>query len=244
MTQGFTRLRQMAHSAVRLLFPYTCVGCGRLGEQFCARCAQAVEPSSLLRCARCGTPQRTITRGCPNCLPYGDAAPILTRAAALHTFPLREAIHAFKYEKQPELAPLLARYLVAVFAEEPWTTLPYPITAVVPVPLHEQRLAERGYNQSELLAASFCHVVDLPLQSNWIERTRDTPHQVGLDRSDRAKNVAGAFAATGSLHGENILLVDDVHTTGATIRACCMAARVAGANAVYSLTLAQPALEL
>jgi ComF family protein len=167
----------------------------------------------------------------------------LSRAAALHSSPLREAIHAFKYEKphpRPELAAPLARYLVAVFAEPPWNRLAAAIDAVVPVPLHAERLAERGYNQSELLAAAFSLRVGLPCQPGWLARTRATRQQVGLGPAERQTNVAGAFAAAPAVAGRTLLLVDDVNTTGATLRACAAAAQAAGARTVYGLTLAAP----
>jgi ComF family protein len=138
------------------------------------------------------------------------------------------------------LAPLLARYLVAVFAQPPWSMLPQAVTAVVPVPLHEQRLAERGYNQSELLAEHFCRAVELPLQPSWLQRVRETRQQVGLGPNERRANVEGAFVATSNVAGQNLLLVDDVYTTGATLRACAKAAQMAGARSIYGLTLAQP----
>lgn len=234
------RLWQVADAGLTLLFPPKCVGCGWLGQAFCDRCAQRVEPSPQPQCAHCGIPQRTPTLRCANCVRRGDGALRLTRAAALHTSPLREAIHAFKYNNQPELAPLLARYLVATYAAPPWSTLPQPVTAVTPVPLHEERLAERGYNQAELLAASFCGRVGLPLQPRWLARTRETRQQVGLGPSERQSNVMGAFAADPAVAGHALLLVDDVYTTGATLRACAAAARAAGAAVVYGLTLAQP----
>jgi predicted amidophosphoribosyltransferase len=208
----FNRLRYLVDAGLTLLFPPTCVGCKRLGELFCAACAQAVEATPDPICARCGLAQPRATQRCANCLSHSDYALQLTRAAALHTWPLREAIHAFKYQEMPDLAPLLARYLVAVYADAPWVSLRRPITAVVPVPLHEQRLAERGYNQAELLAAHFCRAVKLPLQPNWVTRIRETRQQVGLGPAERKMNVQGAFAAT----------------------------RAAGAETVYGLTLAQP----
>jgi ComF family protein len=177
---------------------------------------------------------------CPNCRHHGEDAPRFSRAAALHLAPLRPAIHAFKYENRPEFAPLLARYLVAVFAAPPWRTLPAPITGVVPVPLHAERLAARGYNQAHLLAHHFCERVGLPLEPTWLTRTRDTPHQVGLNLRARQANVQGAFAAIPAVAGQSILLIDDLYTTGSTLAACVAALRGAGAVAVYGLTLAQP----
>lgn len=237
---GLMRLRRIVHAGLNLLFPPVCVGCGRVGELFCASCSQNVEATPQRVCARCGTPQIAPTLHCARCARTGDLSLLVTRAAALHTSPLREAIHAFKYEDQPQLAPLLARYLVAVYAEPPWSELPQPVSAVVPVPLHAGRLAERGYNQSELLAAAFCRATGLLLQPAWLMRVRETRQQVGLGPDERKANVDGAFEATNEVAGHRLLLIDDVYTTGATLHACAVAALAAGAQCVYGLTLAQP----
>lgn len=164
-----------------------------------------------------------------------------SRAAALHTAPLREAIHALKYEDRPGLAAPLGRYLVAAFREEPWRSCAGEIDAVAPAPLHADRLRERGYNQSELLAAVLCDTCGLTLQPTWIERVRATRQQVGLNAAERQQNVAAAFRASSAVAGKTLLVVDDVYTTGATLRACAEAALAAGAVKVYALTLAIPA---
>jgi ComF family protein len=151
---------------------------------------------------------------------------------------LREAIHAFKYENRPELGPSLARYLVAAFAQAPWPGV--VLDAVVPVPLHVERLAERGYNQAERLATPFGAATGLPVVPDWLARTRFTQQQVGLGPVERQANVDGAFTAATAVAGRQLLLIDDVLTTGATLRAAAQAARAAGAVAVYGLTLALP----
>ena len=235
-----SRLRQAAAAALDLVFPPQCAGCGAPGRPLCARCAQLVAPVPAEICAHCGRPQPAATALCGQCR-QGHSRLLLARAAALHIHPLREAIHALKYENRPELAQPLARYLVAVFQAAPWDGLPQPIDAVVPVPLHAQRREERGYNQSELLASELCRVTGLPLEPAWLERTQATRQQVGLNAAERRQNVAGAFAAAGSVRGHVLLLVDDVYTTGATLDACAEAATAAGARAAYALTLAIPA---
>jgi ComF family protein len=165
----------------------------------------------------------------------------LAGAAALYSFPLRESIHALKYEDHPELADPLARYMVVAFAQERWRRITAEIDAVVPVPLHEERQDERGYNQSELLAVAFCHAVGLQLAPRWLHRTHPTRQQVGLNAPERKQNVDGAFGADAAIGEKTLLLIDDVYTTGATLSACAQAAMNAGAKAVFALTLAVPA---
>lgn len=149
------------------------------------------------------------------------------------------AIHALKYEDQPKLARPLARYLCTIFARPPWTAL--QIDAVIPAPLHAQRLAARGYNQATLLAQHFCDATSLPLQTDWVDRVEETRPQVGLNRAQRRVNVADAFRATPAVRAQTLLIIDDVFTTGATMMACAGAARGAGARAVYGMALALPA---
>jgi ComF family protein len=163
------------------------------------------------------------------------------RAAGLHVSPLREAIHLLKYEQRPELAPLLGRYLVAAFIRPDWDELRARVNAVVPVPLHAERRRERGYNQAELLAAELCRRMELPLRPELLTRVRFTQSQVGLSAEARHANVEDAFAAAPGCQDMHILLIDDVYTTGATLRACAEAASAAGAASVSALTLALPA---
>ena len=244
------RFLHSAHRPVRslglqlfdLIFPPTCVGCRRPGHLLCPSCAQRVEPVPATVCARCGRIQARATPVCQLC---EEEEPLLERvgAAALHRTPLREAIHELKYGGQPALAEPLARYLVAAFAGPAWRMASGRLDAVVPVPLHQERRRERGYNQSELLARHFCAAAGIPLQPDWLQRARITRPQVGLNAQERRANVDDAFQASQQARGHTLLLVDDVYTTGATLRACAMAALDAGAHAVYGLTLAMPAHE-
>jgi len=164
----------------------------------------------------------------------------LSRAATLFTWPVREAVHDLKYAGRRELARPLARYLVAAYQSSPWQELAGQIDAVVPVPLHQERMAERGFNQSQLLAEHFAQAVGLPVQAGWLHRQRSTRPQVGLDAVGRRANVQGAFWADPQVAGRSLLLVDDVYTTGATLAACAQVARETGARDVYALALALP----
>jgi len=112
----------------------------------------------------------------------------------------------------------------------------------VPVPLHVQRLAQRGYNQSELLARLLSQRTGIPLDCASLTRVRNTRPQVGLSAAERRSNILASFHADSSVAGQTLLLVDDVFTTGATLRDCAAAAMAAGARSVVALTLSRPLL--
>jgi len=116
------------------------------------------------------------------------------------------------------------------------------ITIACPVPLHPSRLKERGFNQSELIARYFCEQVGLTLEPSLMLRTKPTIPQVALPRTERDKNIRGAFALSDNadIKDANILLIDDIYTTGATLKECARTLRRGGAKEVYVLTLARP----
>ena len=240
------RLRQLlgtlAADTLDLLFPPRCLHCARAGWLFCPACAQLVQPIGVQICAQCGRPQPTAIPQCAQCRLLPTPTLTQVRIAARYETPLREAIHALKYQDRRELAMPLARYLVATALVAPWRTPAGAVDGVIPVPLHERRLAERGYNQSELLAQAFCLRLQLPLRTTWLRRQRSTQSQVGLTAVERQHNMDNAFMATTAVLGQRILLIDDVYTTGATMRACATALRQAGATVVYGLALAAPPL--
>lgn len=167
----------------------------------------------------------------------------LVRAATLHVDPLRHFIHLLKYEQRPELAPALARYLTAAVQHPDWDPIRPTLDVLVPVPLHKARRAERGYNQSELLAIGLSARSGIPLAADLLQRIKPTRAQVGLTAAERQANVGDAFVASPACRGLHILLIDDVYTTGATLTACAQAALAAGAIAVCGLTLATPTHE-
>lgn len=233
-------VQQLGERLIDLFFPPRCVGCTRAGFAFCPHCAQAVLPVIAPLCAHCGRPQPQPVDFCSGCRSGGRDAFTLLRVATLYGDPLRAAIHALKYNGQPELGPLLARYLIAATQQPPWTEIVPTLDGVIPVPLHDKRLAERGYNQSALLAGAFAERMGLRLTESWLRRERETRSQVGLNGAERRQNVAGAFRADPGVAGKRLLLVDDVFTTGTTLTECAQALRLAGAVAVYGLALSTP----
>jgi ComF family protein len=230
----------LGQAGLDLLFPPLCIGCERIGFHLCPTCAQQVPPVLPPICECCGQPQAEPGPLCRSCRQSHERPLQMVRAAAIFAEPLRSAIHRLKYGSRPELGKVLARYLIAVFDQGEWQVLAPSLDAIVPVPLHRQRLAERGYNQSALLAEALGSAVGFPVHPGWLERSHATRAQVGLSPQERQENVAGAFRADVAVAGMRLLLVDDVFTTGATMSACALTALHAGAVAVYGLALAVP----
>ncbi len=258
-------LRQASAAGQRLLdlvFPPRCPGCGRLGILFCDSCQAQIEPIILPVCRRCGRPTSEDVTGLsaksfraesPGPLGaagaggagFGDvlcAACQATpsnldgiRAVGIFAHPLREAIHALKYENCRGLAaPLGARMADA------WSYAHPPADLLMPVPLHVSRVAERGYNQSALLARVLGFTAGVPVVEGILVRQKATLPQVGLNWHERRRNVSDAFVCRGSMKGQRVVLVDDVCTTGATLEACAAVLREGGASSVWGFTLARP----
>lgn len=115
-----------------------------------------------------------------------------------------------------------------------------PADVLIPVPLHRCRERERGYNQSELLARELGTLIGLPVATEVLRRTRDTPPQVSMSgHRERRRNIADAFQCTGELSRQRVLLIDDVVTTGSTMAACAGPLKAAGATSVWGLALAR-----
>jgi ComF family protein len=218
--------------ALDLLFPPRCAGCGRLGTLWCQACQAGVEPIHSPVCPLCGHPYAGAGL-CPECRLRPSHLDAIA-ATAVFGGPLRQAIHRFKYGDGHALAPILGARLV-----ETWRQRGLTADRVIPVPLHAQRLAERGYNQSALLARVLAAGVGAPLDETLLVRRRATEQQALLNAVQRRKNVYEAFVCQGSAAGLRIVLVDDVCTTGSTLEASAAALRAAGAASVSALTLAR-----
>lgn len=229
----FDRLQAAGRVLLDLIYPPKCPGCGRVGKLFCPDCRGLVQVYPESVCIRCGgmLAQRGL---CASCAAAPSALDGIF-AATVFTHPIREAIHEFKYEGVRDLAAPLAKWLVAA-----WQQYRLDAELIVPVPLHPKREAERGYNQSALLARTLARAVGATVAPAELVRTVRTRPQVGLSAEERRRNIAGAFRCTGAVPGQRIVLVDDVCTTGATLEACALALREAGAVEVWGLTLARP----
>jgi ComF family protein len=160
-------------------------------------------------------------------------------ASARYAGGIVRAITRFKYASRPDLALLLAE---RIFVAANTANVRGPCT-FVPVPLHPQRLARRGYNQSALLAARLGCMFGWPVRARALARTVQTIEQATLPREQRLRNVAQAIVAREQLQGAHVALVDDVVTTGATALACVRALAGAGAARVTILAIARATIE-
>ncbi len=237
MTTGGARtsLTSWAHALVEFVFPAKCLGCGRHGSYLCPDCQASLPAVVPPICVRCGLP---LEHGvlCSDCR-SGTGALDGIRSPFLMAGLMREAVHQLKYRNLKALAPVLGGLMSGYLLQNP-----LPGEALVPVPLHRSRLRERGYNQAELLASEVGRRMGLPVLKMGLVRVRPAHPQARADSAEqRRTNVEGAFQCPAALDGLSVLLVDDVCTTGATLDACAVALRTAGASSVWGLTLAREA---
>ncbi len=244
----------IAQSATQALAPSRCAGCGWFSPHlFCERCALRVrrvdKKASLCDC--CGErfeAQAVIAPGtiCAEC--RGEGGKIVTpieRARSLWMLsgPVQLAVHDFKYRRHTDLAGALGAHMTS-FAQSDCVLSSAGL--IVPVPLHRWREWRRGFNQSGLLAQHIARGMCLPC-ADILRRARHTPTQTTLARQARDANVRAAFqvrtreVAKYLQQGETgpVLLIDDVWTTGATLRECARVLQAAGFKRVFALTLAR-----
>ena len=226
------------------IVPAVCVSCRAALSRHDALCAPCWGRIAFIRhplCDRLGVP-----------LPFGGGGgpivsaaaaadpPTYARARAVAVFErdgvLQQLVHGFKYQDRHEARRLFGRWLVEAGRE-----LFADTNLIVPVPLSRRRLLWRRFNQSALLAQEVSRATGLPWSPNAFVRTRATIQQVGLTREQRRLNVRNAFAVPSRrrsvVEGRNLLLIDDVITTGATIEAAARSLVAAGANRVDVLAL-------
>ena len=236
------RVSKTAERIADWFYPRACPGCGRVsdrsGRHLCWGCLSRVELYTQSLCERCGcfaegqVAHGFICGACKGAKPAFDRV----RAAGRFAGVLRELIHQFKYGQalwlRQDLVDLLHGCLMAHFAPE-------AVDVVMPVPLYPVRERERSYNQAALLAQGLAQRVGRRYDARALVRTRATETQTRLDAARRRMNILGAFsvARPAWVTRRNVLLVDDVMTTGATLNECARVLKKAGARAVWAVTV-------
>ncbi len=226
-----------------LLLPPLCLSCCEpvgVNQALCPECWKKIRFISSPHCAVCGAPfdvpVEESTR-CGECLAHPPEYE-KARSAMIYDDASRRLVLSFKHHDRLHPVPAMAMWMQRAGAE-----LWEETGVLVPVPLHRWRLFRRRYNQSALLALQLGRLTGKPVAVDVIKRVRATPIQGRMNREQRRKNVAGAFRLTPrrvmAIRGKNVLLIDDVLTTGATVNECSRVLLKGGALRVNVLALAR-----
>ncbi len=230
-------LQHLLWSGIDLLFPPRCAGCGEPGWRWCPCCAAVVERPKEPLCEVCGTPlegRQTPGMLCGDCTGQRPRYRML-RSWSVYEEPIRHALLGLKYRRDIGFGEALVPQLVESLAGLGWA-----VDLIVPVPLGQKRLAERGYNQVNLIARPLSTAMRIPYAPDALRRCQETRSQVGLSRTERRQNVRNAFRADQRrVNGCAVLLMDDIATTGSTLSSCAEALYAAGARDVFAYTVSR-----
>jgi len=223
-----------------VLFPASCVSCRNLAlahdPPLCGRCWDRLPRFASPLCS-CGTPLPG--SGGESCGRCRRGLSVIARGASLGPYEgvLRDCVISLKYRGRHRTARGLAARL---FADHECRSVLADADGLVGVPLHRDRENERGFNQAHLIAQSLSIAATVPLAGTLV-RVRDTPSQTTLDARARRRNVRGAFVVprSASVAGSVLVLIDDVTTTGATVRECARTLLAAGAREVRAIVVAR-----
>ena len=216
-------LRRLGGLLLDTLYPPTCLSCDApvaTADTLCAACFRALRPISAPLCPVLGIPfEVSLGPEARSAEAIADPPPFdRARAAVVYNDIARTLVSKLKYGDRPELARFCAR-LMAQAGHELWG----PDAVLVPVPMHRRRQFARRYNQSTELARALGGLTGLPVEPLLVGRRKNTRPQVGLSGDARRRNLAGAFQPlpdiASRLRGRRVILVDDVVTTGSTVKA-------------------------
>ncbi len=231
------KLPTFLKSCIDFALPPRCAGCGEIvsdDHQLCTSCWAGLDFLSGQGCELCGVPLPPTAMVCAPCLqnpPDHDGA----HAAVSYGEIARKVALSLKHGRRIGLAKFVAKAMARLVPPEP--------VLMIPVPLHRWRIWSRGFNQSALIGASLAEATANTFIPDALLRTKRTPLLRGLGRKERASAVRGAFSVNplhaATLKAGNILLIDDVYTTGATANACARALKKAGVRSVNVVSWAR-----
>ncbi len=230
---------KLASSLFSVIFPSTCPACQNPTDNIhyapiCIRCWDSIKRYSGPSCSVCAAPLVSEhSQRCGECLHRRPHFSTVLNFG-LYSDTLSEAIHLLKFTGLKRLARPLGRLL---------TELPIPeADGIVPVPVSRKTLKERGFNQTLVLSRVLSKSTKIPVHSDILFKKRDTPAQIGLGAKERITNLKNSFEVKRRIDDLRLLLLDDVMTTGATVRECSKTLIKAGAREVIVITLARSVL--
>lgn len=218
------------------LFPHRCPFCQRAEEkEICIYCAKKIVWIAEPRCKKCGKPVRKEEQEyCHDCSihpHYFEEG----RSLWLHKPPVNQSIYQFKYGGKRVYGEYYVQQMGKIYGK---TLKRWGIDMMVPVPLHRKKKRKRGYNQAWILTSGLSELTGIPAEENGVLRVRETVPQKRLSDKQRKTNLKGAFGTAPNWKpGRNVLVVDDIYTTGCTIDEMSRVLLLAGAEKVFFLTI-------
>ncbi len=223
------------------LFPQACLGCGQEDIFLCSNCRDQagflLKSAGVFRCPVCGVNSKQ-GMVCNRCQNQSELEQVIALTNYQSGTVQAELIEYLKYHFSPEASLEIKAWLKN---NQELLLLLSKTDLIVPIPLHKRRYAERGFNQAEGIAQVIAQILAKPLKVDCLKRVKATKQQAKLNRAERISNVAAAFvcAEPKLVINKNVLLIDDVYTTGATMQAAAQALHQMGAGQVAGFTLAR-----
>ena len=226
---------------LHFLYPPACPVCGEIilprGNDVCAGCEEKLHAVHEPLCMKCGVMlQYWEKEYCPECK---KTIHKFERNFAVWEYEkyMKASISRFKFQGKTEYTSFYVRHMATRYKN---ILQAFHIDVIIPVPIHEHRRRERGFNQAELLAKELGRQLCLPVCTDYLLRIKKTKPQKELNGQERKKNLQGAFACNKKRHKEaiawkRILLVDDIYTTGSTLDACAVVLSLAGVQKIYGI---------
>lgn len=241
----------MLHAPINLksiilnaLLPPVCLGCKREGVYICDQCRSAIDEFRYFLCPACkkrsvdGALDESCRKACGLTRFFGSPLPYADKM-------VRTVIHAFKYQRVKNLATPLSQILIEYLEKNKFAQCIEPYQkklALVPIPLYDFRARERGFNQAAEIARQLSEYYHVPILTKNLIKQKNTPPQAEMKGEEaRKKNIEKAFVSKNpqAFGGKIVLLVDDVYTSGATMKECALVLKASGATQVWGITIAR-----
>lgn len=235
----FKKIKKIINFFLDLIFSIECVGCQKENIWLCEECFTKINLNLKNFCPICGKPAR-MGCICQQCLSRSSLKNIFV-ASSYNEKILKQAIHMFKYKYIRDLAQPLGKIIINFLYQAELNLLFDDSYFLIPISLHRKRLFERGFNQSELLAQVIVQEFKIPIINNVLKRKRNTKSQTKLKEKERRKNIKNAFVCLQPeiIKNKNIILFDDILTTGATLMEAARVLKKFGAKEIIGLVLAK-----